>query len=162
MICNTKRRITGEAGISAINGNKESKVLYSLSDPDSYRGKNLIVVGGGNSAVEAAVDLIAKREGSRITPRPHGEINNVTLLVRSYLAPTVKFGNKYQLYQMFDSGILDVQFGVAIKEMRETEVVLMNVRTKEEIGVVPNDYIFALIGGERPDRFLKSIGIEIA
>jgi thioredoxin reductase/ferredoxin-like protein FixX len=145
-----------------INGREENKVLYALSNPGDYRGKNLIVVGGGNSAVEAAVDLVVKRDGSNITPRPPEEMNRVTLLVRSYLAPTVKFGNKYQLYQMFDSGILDVKFGAAIKEMSENEVVLMNVQTNEEIDRIPNDYIFALVGGERPDRFLKSIGIEIS
>jgi len=145
-----------------VNGREENKVLYALSNPNDYRGKDLIVVGGGNSAVEAAVDLVVKRDGSNITPRPPEEMNRVTLLVRSYLAPTVKFGNKYQLYQMFDSGILDVRFGVAIKEMSENEVVLMNVQTNEEIDRIPNDYIFALVGGERPDRFLKSIGIEIS
>jgi thioredoxin reductase len=63
---------------------------------------------------------------------------------------------------MFDSQILDVKFGVAIKEMSENEVVLMNVQTSEEVARIPNDYIFALVGGERPDRFLKSIGIEIS
>lgn len=145
-----------------VNGKAENKVLYALSNPGDYQGKHLIVVGGGNSAVEAAVDLVVIRDGSNITPRPPEERNKVTLLVRDYLAPTVKFGNKYQLYKMFDSQILDVRFGTAIKEMRENEVVLMDFRTKEEIARIPNDYIFALIGGERPDNFLKSIGIEIS
>jgi thioredoxin reductase len=78
------------------------------------------------------------------------------------LAPTVKFGNKFQLYQCADDGILDLRFGVAIKEMRENEVVLEDVRSGEVIGTIPNDFVFALIGGERPDRFLKSIGITIS
>jgi thioredoxin reductase len=154
-------RLPNEELKISVNGKAESKVLYALSNPDDYRSKHLIVVGGGNSAVEAAVDLVAKRDGSNITPRAAEERNKVTLLVRDYLAPTVKFGNKFQLYQMFDAGILDIRFGVAIKEMRENEVVLANVQTEEETDVIPNDYIFALIGGERPDRFLKSIGIEI-
>jgi thioredoxin reductase len=89
-------------------------------------------------------------------------MNRVTLLVRDYLAPTVKFGNKYHLYQMADRGILNLRFGAAIKEMRENEVTLMDTVTKAEIGTIPNDHIFALIGGERPDRFLQSIGIEIS
>jgi thioredoxin reductase len=61
-----------------------------------------------------------------------------------------------------DDGIISVRFGVGIKEMRENEVILMNVKTKEEFSPIPNDYVFALIGGERPDRFLKSIGITIS
>jgi len=43
----------------------------------------------------------------------------------------------------------------------DVEVILEDVKTKQEIGTIPNDYIFALIGGERPNRFLESIGIEI-
>ncbi len=88
-------------------------------------------------------------------------MNNVILLVRTFLAPTVKFGNKVQLYQCVDDGILDLRFGVGIKEMRWNELVLEDVRSGEEIETVPNDYVFALIGGERPDRFLASIGIKI-
>jgi hypothetical protein len=45
--------------------------------------------------------------------------------------------------------------------MRENELVLENVVTKEVIGTIPNDYVFALIGAERPNRFLESIGITI-
>jgi len=73
----------------------------------------------------------------------------------------VKFGNKFQLYQCSDDGIIDLRFGIGIKEMREHELVLENVKTKEEVGTIPNDYVFALIGGERPNRFLESIGITI-
>lgn len=139
----------------------EPKVLYSLNDPGRYKGRKIIVVGGGNSAVEAAVDLVAKRDGASLTPRPPSEINDVTLLVRTYLAPTVKFGNKVQLYKCVDAGTIDLRFGQGIKELRPGEVVLEDVRTKKSIETVSNDIVFALIGGERPDKFLQSIGIEI-
>jgi len=45
--------------------------------------------------------------------------------------------------------------------MRVNELVLENVVTKDEVGTIPNHYVFALIGGERPNRFLESIGITI-
>ena len=144
-----------------IDGRLDEKVLYSLTNPEDFRGRRVIVVGGGNVAVEAAVDLVAKRIGSAIQPRPLGERNQVTIIVRTSLAPTVKFGNKFQLYQCADEGILDLRFGVGIKEMREHEVVLEDVRTGGELETIPNDYVFALIGGERPDRFLQSIGITL-
>ena len=83
------------------------------------------------------------------------------MLVRDYLAPTVKFGNKFQLYQCADNGIIDLRFGVGIKEMREQELVLEDVKTKNVLDTIPNDFVFALIGGERPNRFLESIGITI-
>jgi len=158
-----KLRVPNEEDIKiTLNGHPENKVLYSLSNPNDYKGRKIIIVGGGNSAVEAAVDLVARREGATIIPRSPEETNQVTLLVRSYIATNVKFGNKLQLYQCLDDGLLDVQFGVAIKELREREVVITNVQTKAVIDTIPNDYVFALIGGERPDKFLESIGISIS
>jgi thioredoxin reductase len=142
-------------------GRDEAKVIYGISNPMEFWGSRIAVVGGGNVAVEAAVDLVATRDGSTITPRTPELMNQVTLLVRDYLAPTVKFGNKFQLYQCADNGIIDLRFGVGIREMRENELVLENVKTKEVVDTIPNDFVFALIGGERPNRFLESIGITI-
>ncbi len=156
-----KLRLPNEDLKFKIEGREEQKVIYGLSNPDDFWGNRIIVVGGGNVAVEAAVDLVATRDGAAITPRTPETMNKVTLLVRDYLAPTVKFGNKFQLYQCADNGIIDLQFGAGIKEMRENEVVLEDVKTKKELETIPNDYIFALIGGERPNRFLESIGITI-
>ena len=156
-----KLRLPNEDLKAVIDGREEQKVIYGLSEPMKFRGKHLIVVGGGNVAVEAAVDLIAVRDGAAITPRKSEDMNKVTVLVRDYLAPTVKFGNKFQLYQCAEDGLLDLRFGVGIKEMREHEIVLENVVTKQELETIPNDYVFALIGGERPNRFLESIGITI-
>lgn len=144
-----------------MEGKDRQKVLYGLSEPAEFWGTRIVVVGGGNVAVEAAVDLVAIRDGASISYRPPETMNQVTMLVRDYLAPTVKFGNKYQLYQCADDGVIDLRFGVGIKELRENEVVLEDVKTKTELGTIPNDFVFALIGGERPNRFLESIGITI-
>lgn len=156
-----KLRLPNEDMKIKVEGREDQKVQYGLSNPGDFWGYRIVVVGGGNVAVEAAVDLVATRDGATITPRTPDMMNKVTLLVRDYLAPTVKFGNKLQLYQCADSGIIDLRFGVGIKEMREGEVVLEDVKTKKELETIPNDYVFALIGGERPNRFLESIGITI-
>lgn len=156
-----KLRLPNEDLKISLDGREQQKVIYGLSNPMDFRGKDIIVVGGGNVAVEAAVDLVAVRDGAAISPRKPEDMNRVTVLVRDFLAPTVKFGNKYQLYTCAEDGLLDLRFGVGIKEMREHEVVIENVVTKEELGTIKNDLIFALIGGERPNRFLESIGITI-
>jgi len=156
-----KLRATGEELKLKRNGHVEDKVLYSLSNPDNFRNKKLIVVGGGNASVEAVVDLVARRKGDQIEFRPADEINEVTFLLRSDFTRDVKFLNKQQLYHCIDEGKVKIQFGAMIKEIREGEVVIADPRTQQEKGTIPNDYVFALIGGAPPTAFLQSIGITI-
>jgi thioredoxin reductase len=65
------------------------------------------------------------------------------------------------VYDCMDAGKIEVFFRTEIKEITEREVVLMDVRTKEEKPRRRNDYVFAMIGGERPTKFLENIGIKI-
>ncbi len=156
-----KLRVTGEEMKIERNGQTEDKVKYKLTDPEAHRNKRVIVVGAGNSAIEAAVDLVARRQGDKITFRPPEEINEVILVIRSDMKNDLKFGNKLQVYDCIDEGKIKVYFGTAIKEIRDGEVVLMNARTQEEKATVKNDLIFAMIGGDRPTKFLEAIGIKI-
>jgi thioredoxin reductase len=156
-----KLRLPGEEMKVTRDGKEEDKVKYKLTDPEEYRRKKIIVVGAGNSAIEAAVDLVARRDGTRITFRPDEEINEVTLVIRSDLKNDLKFGNKQQVYDCIDEGKIKVYFGTAIKELKDDEVVLMNARSQEVKATIKNDYIFAMIGGDRPTKFLEAIGIKI-
>jgi len=156
-----KLKVPGEELKVTRDGRTEDKVKYKLTEPDGYRRKRILVVGAGNSAIEAAVDLVATRRGDRITFRPDSEINDVTLVIRSDMKNDLKFGNKLQVYDCIDEGKIKVFFGTTVKEIREDEVVLINARTEEVRATVPNDFIFAMIGGDRPTRFLESIGIKI-
>src|SRR5687768_3635787 len=156
-----KLRVPGEEMKVTRDGRTEDKVKYKLADPEAYKRRRVVVVGAGNLAVEAAVDLVATRQGDRITFRPDSEINEVTLVIRSDMKNDLKFGNKLQVYDCIDEGKIKVFFGTSIKEIRDGEVVLMNARTEEVKATVPNDYIFAMIGGDRPTKFLEAIGIKI-
>ena len=156
-----KLKLPGEEMKVTRDGRTEDKVKYKLTDPEAYKRKKIVVVGAGNSAIEAAVDLIATRQGDKITFRPDSEINDVTLVIRSDMKNDLKFGNKLQVYDCIDEGKIKVFFGTAIKEIGDGEVVLMNARTQEVKATIPNDYIFAMIGGDRPTKFLESIGVKI-
>ena len=153
--------VPGEEIKISRNGQTEEKVLYRLSNPEDFKQKKILVVGGGNSAVEASVDLVARRQGNQIEFRPPDELNEVTLVVRSGFTNDIKFPNKQKLYHCIDEGRVKVYWNTGVKEVREHEVVLMDPFTKEEKVTVANDYILALIGGDRPTRFLESIGISI-
>ncbi|HYO92644.1 MAG TPA: NAD(P)-binding domain-containing protein [Pyrinomonadaceae bacterium] len=106
-----------------------SKVMYKLSNPEDFKRRRIVIVGGGNSAIEAAVDLVARREGDQIIFSPDSEINDVTLVVRSDFKNDLKFGNTLQIYQCIDEGRIRARFGEAIKEIRDDEVVLLDART---------------------------------
>ncbi len=138
---------------------EDTRVKFKLSDPDDYVGKKCIIVGAGNSAIETAVDLTGfKRDGDRIT---FTRTNEVTLVIRSDFKGDLKLGNKINVYDCIDAGKIKVLFRTEIKEILDGEVVLMDTRSKEETTRLKNDYIFALIGGEKPTKFLESIGIKI-
>ncbi|HYN85685.1 MAG TPA: NAD(P)-binding domain-containing protein [Pyrinomonadaceae bacterium] len=154
-------RVPGEDLQVVRDGRREAKVRYRLGDAEEYRGRRVVVVGAGNSAVEAAVDLVARRDGERITFRPEGEANDVTLVIRSDFKNDLKFANKVQVYECIDEGRMRVFYGATVKEIREGEVVIMHARTSEVLATLQNDYVFAMIGGERPTGFLESIGIKI-
>lgn len=143
----------------------DEKTKYRLADPNLYKGKHCIVVGAGNSAIEAAVDLAAYRsdDGTQIIG---WRDNTVTLVIRSDFKGDLKLGNKMLCYQCMDEGKITTHFRKTIKEVTLTEVALMSARerdpkTAKETDRIRNDYIFALIGGDKPTKFLESMGITI-
>ncbi|MGE0126747.1 MAG: NAD(P)-binding domain-containing protein [Blastocatellales bacterium] len=137
----------------------DDKVKFKLSDPGDYVNRKCIIVGAGNSAIEAAVALTGfMREGDQFT---FTRDNEVTLVVRSDFKGDLKLGNKMDVYDCIEAGRIKVFFKTAIKEIREKEVTLMDARSKAETTRLPNDYIFALIGSEKPTKFLESLGIKI-
>jgi len=156
-----KLRVPGEELKLSRNGQTDDKVLYAVSNPESFKKKKLIVVGGGNASVEAVVDLVARRSGDRIEFRPPEEMNDVTFLLRTDFTRDVKFLNKQQLYYCIDEGKVRIHFGTVIKEIRESEVVIADTHTQQEKGKLANDNVLALIGGAPPTAFLQSVGIEI-
>ena len=145
---------------------EDDKVKYRLSDPKHYRGKHCLVVGAGNSAVEAAVDLAAYRSEKDPTKIAGWRDNTVTLIIRNDFKSDLRLGNKMLVYQCIDEGKIKAYFGLTVKEITTTEVVLMDAserdpQTAEERAHIKNDYVFVLIGGDKPTRFLESIGIKI-
>lgn len=129
-----------------VPGEDQSKVVYRLTDPEQYRGKNVLVVGGGDSALEAATSIAAE-EGT-----------SVTLSYRSGGFSRAKLKNRKKVEQMQAEGRLDVQLSSQVAEILESTVKL-NVR--EDTIERENDAVIICAGGILPTPFLKSIGIEV-
>lgn len=128
-----------------VKGEELPKVMYRLIEADHYFNKNVLVVGGGDSAVEAAVGL-ARQKG-----------NNVTLSYRKNSFTRIKERNTQYLENATRSGKLQVVFDSIPVEFTQSSV-LLNVN-----GVVrelPNDFAWIFAGGVAPNDFLKKIGVE--
>ncbi|MGH9768373.1 MAG: NAD(P)-binding domain-containing protein [Blastocatellia bacterium] len=144
---------------------EDKRVKYKLTDPNRYSRKHILVAGAGNSAIEAAIDLAAYRseDGKVIVG---WRDNAVSLVIRSNFKSDLKLGNKMLIYECIDKGRVRAYFGQTIKEVIPGGVALMSARerdqkTARETARIRNDYVFALIGGEKPTKFLESIGIKI-
>lgn len=127
-----------------VPGEESSKVLYTLIDTRSYQGKQMLVVGGGDSAVEAAVGL-AKQKG-----------NTVTISYRKNSFFRVKKKNEDAINKFIAEGKVVPIFDSQVTEIRERCVAL---ETKQGIQEIPNDFVLVQIGGIPPFELLRSMGI---
>ena len=129
-----------------VPGEDHKKVVYRLVDPEQYRGKRVLVVGGGDAALEAAVS-ISEEPGT-----------TVTLSYRSNAFSRVKPKNRLLTEEARTSGRLSVLFESTVKEIKPDNVVLDQKGNKIEL---PNDAVIVCAGGILPTPLLQEIGIEI-
>jgi thioredoxin reductase (NADPH) len=127
-----------------VEGESLSKVTYRLIDAESYQNVDVLVVGGGDSAVEAAMGLAL--QGS----------NRVTVSYRKGEFTRLKERNVQHLHQYMKRKAINVIFNSQPQVIREKEVIL---ETQQGPKVIPNDYVFVFAGGELPFEFLKSVGV---
>lgn len=130
----------------SVPGENTSKVTYKLIEPEQYRNKKLLVVGGGDSAVEAALTL-AREPGSE-----------VTLSYRKKAFSRIKEDNRRQISQEIESGAINAIFESNVLRISPDCVTIEQEGREIDIA---NDFTFVLIGGELPTPFLKKLGIEI-
>ncbi|MEW6051771.1 MAG: NAD(P)-binding domain-containing protein [Candidatus Zixiibacteriota bacterium] len=128
-----------------VPGEEQAKVMYQLVDAQSYCDKHMLVVGGGDSAVEAAAGL-ARQPG-----------NVVTISYRKSSFFRVKKKNELAINKMIADHKVIPLFDSQVKEVREKSVVL---ETKKGVMEIPNDYVIVQIGGIPPFDMLKSMGIQ--
>jgi len=129
-----------------VPGEDSEKVAYSLLEPEHYTYEHLLVVGGGDSAVEAACTL-AEQEG-----------NHVTLSYRSKQINRPKPQNIQRLREAVDAGSVRLLLESNVVEIGEDRVILE--QHQEQI-VLPNDYTFVFAGGILPTDFLTKAGVKI-
>jgi thioredoxin reductase len=128
-----------------IPGEELPKVAYQLVDAQSYQDKDLLVVGGGDSAVEAAVGL-SRQKGNR-----------VTISYRKEKFFRIKKKNEDRITGTIKNRKITPLFNSNPLEIRQKSVVL---KQGEKTVEIPNDYVFIFAGGIPPFQMLREMGIE--
>lgn len=125
-------------------GEEKSKVMYRLIEADHYTNKQLLIVGGGDSAVEAAMGLAAQVG------------NRVSLSYRQPNFSRIKERNAHRIEECIRKGKIDVFFNSNVLEIKEESVLIDIAGSTKEIA---NDYVWVFAGGTPPYEFLKKIGV---
>ena len=121
------------------------KVMYKLLDAESYQEEDILIVGGGDSAVEAAMGL-ARQPGNRIT---------VSYRKSKFLR--IKTRNEQLITRMIENNQINVIFNSAITEIADTSV---TIQQDQNTVSIPNSYVFIFAGGEPPFPLMHKIGIR--
>ncbi len=129
-----------------VPGEERSKVVYRLVDPEQYVGRSVLVVGGGDSALEAAASCA--EAGAR----------DVVLSYRGHAFGRAKPRNRQRVLEAEQSGRLRVLLESNLKGVGETNV---QIEHKGRITELANDAVIVAAGGILPNEFLKSIGIFV-
>lgn len=129
-----------------VPGEDQTKVVYRLIDPEQYRGQHVLVVGGGDSALEAAWS-IAEQPGT-----------TVTLSYRSGSFNRAKAKNRERVDEAEAAGNLTVLLSSNVKEIGEDYV---EMEKGGERFSIANDAVIVCVGGILPTPFLESMGINV-
>lgn len=129
-----------------VPGEESAKVVYRLIDPEQYQGRKILVVGGGDSAIEAAV-ATAEQPGTK-----------VVLSYRGDAFGRVKQKNRDRLAEAERAGKLTVLLSSNVARIEERHV---HLDKEGEAMCVENDGVIVCAGGILPTGMLKEMGIKV-
>jgi thioredoxin reductase (NADPH) len=130
-----------------VPGEDLDKVFHYYREPHPYFDSDVVVIGGKNSAAEAALDLW--RHGSRVTVVHRG----------SQMHAHVKYWVRPDIENRIKAGEITAYFNSTVQEINADCIVL---RTPSGARRLKNDFVFALTGYHPDYDFLRSVGIELA
>jgi len=129
-----------------IPGETMEKVAYRLLEAEDIAGKKIMVVGGGDSAIESALLL--------------ADMNTVTLSYRKEVFQRIKPKNNERITEAINLGKIDVRFNSELERIDKDEVILSESGGDKKLKL-KNDLVYIFAGGELPIQFLEKTGIQI-
>jgi thioredoxin reductase (NADPH) len=133
-----------------VPGEELPKVVYSVDDPAQYQGQRVLVVGGGDSALEAAV-VLSRQPGTQ-----------VTLSYRGRSFDRAKPANRQRLEEAQRNGRLSVQLASQVQSILPDRVLIESAGQSQTLAqTLPNDAVIICAGGVMPTAFLSEIGVLV-
>jgi len=129
-----------------VKGEDSEKVAYRLLEPENIQGKDILVVGGGDSAIESALLL--------------ADNNKVTLSYRNDVFSRLKPLNSTKINEAIANGSIDVKLNSNVLSIDKEDITISVGKDVENIKI-KNDLVYIFAGGELPTQFLEKIGIKI-
>jgi thioredoxin reductase (NADPH) len=130
-----------------VPGEIKEKVYYRLLEPELIHNQKILIVGGGDSAIESALML-------------NDEANEVTISYRAESFSRLKPKNFEKINESLKNGAIKVQFNSNVIEIHDEKVILSV--DSNHIIEIPNNIVYIFVGGELPTKFLEKIGIEVS
>jgi thioredoxin reductase len=129
-----------------VPGEELPKVVYRLVDPEQYKGQDVLVVGGGDSALEAAAS-VAENGGRQ-----------VTLSYRGDAFSRAKPRNRERVAAAARSGRLQVLLESQVRRIEPASVALDFQGREMKLA---NDAVIVSVGGILPAEFLQKVGVQV-
>jgi thioredoxin reductase (NADPH) len=129
-----------------VPGENLPKVFHYFKEAHPYFDKDVCVIGGKNSSVDAALELV--KAGARVTVLYRG----------GEYSPSIKPWILPEFESLVRNGVISMHFNAHVKEITETTVVYL--QDGKEISIA-NDFVFAMTGYHPDHQFLKAIGVQI-
>lgn len=128
-----------------VPGEESTKVAYRLLEPETITGEKIMVVGGGDSAVESAMLLM--------------DNNEVSLSYRKEAFARIKPQNQEAISKAIEQGKIKAYFSSSVAAINPQDIMLK--MSDDSTQKIPNDRVYIFIGGELPTGFLRKAGINI-
>lgn len=129
-----------------IPGENLPKVFHYFKEAHGYFDCDVVVIGGKNSSIDAALELV--KAGSRVTVLYRG--SEYSSSIKPWILP--------EFVSLVKSGVIHMEFNAEVDEITETHV---NYHVHDERKSIKNDFVFAMTGYHPDHHFLKRMGVEI-
>lgn len=129
-----------------VPGEELSKVVYRLIDPLQYAGQRVLIVGGGDSALEAAAS-IAESSDAR-----------VSICHRGGAFVRARAKNRERIERAHRAGRLQIVYHCQVRQIVADAVLLEQAG---KVSRVPNDAVIVAAGGVLPTDFLRDVGVRV-